>query len=88
MMVGGAVSYVAGLMASAVTAARCFARQIPLLVTAVASAAIASKVLVPTHGLLGAAFAVIITSTVLCAGEVVLLWSVLRNVSSPVPAEG
>jgi O-antigen/teichoic acid export membrane protein len=88
MMVGGAVTYVAGLMASAVTAARCFARQIPLLVTAVASAAIASKVLVPTHGLLGAAFAVIITSTVLCAGEVVLLWSVLRNVSSPVPAEG
>jgi len=87
MMVGGAVTYVAGLMGSAVTAARCFGRQIPLLVTAVASAAIASKVLVPTHGLLGAAFAVIITSTVLCAGEIVLLWSVLRDAKQPAAAE-
>ena len=88
MMVGGAVTYVAGLMASAVTAARCFGRQIPLLLTAVASAAIASKFLVPAHGLLGAAFAVIITSTVLCAGEVVLLWTVLRDASRPAAAEG
>ncbi len=88
MMVGGAITYIAGLIGSAVTSARCFGRQIPLLLTAVASAAIASKVLVPTHGLLGAAFVVVITSTVLCAGQVVLLWSVLRNVSQPAPAEG
>jgi hypothetical protein len=74
-------------MASAVTSARCFGRQIPLLMTAVASAAIASKVLIPTHGLLGAAFAVIITSTVLCAGEVVLLWFVLKNAGQQVASE-
>ena len=35
----------------------------------------------PKYGLLGAAFAVIITSTVLAAGEVVLLWYVLSNVN-------
>jgi O-antigen/teichoic acid export membrane protein len=68
MMVGGAMTYVAGLLGSAVTSARCFARQIPSL-AAVASATIASKFLMPYYGLVGAAFAVIITSTVLCAGE-------------------
>jgi O-antigen/teichoic acid export membrane protein len=88
MMVGGAITYVSGLMASAVTAARCFVRQIPVLATAVGAAALASWLLVPTHGLLGAAFAVIITSTVLGAGEVLLLWYVLSNVNQPVRAEG
>jgi len=88
MMVGGAFTYVAGLMASAVTAARCFARQIPVLATAVGAATLASYLLVPSHGLLGAAFAVIITSTVLGAGEVVLLWYVLSHANDPVPARG
>jgi O-antigen/teichoic acid export membrane protein len=87
MMVGGAITYVAGLMASAVTSARCFAPQIPLLMTAVASAAIASKLLIPTYGILGAAFAVIVTSTVLCAGEVILLWFVLKNAGQPAALE-
>jgi O-antigen/teichoic acid export membrane protein len=87
MMVGGSITYVAGLMASAVTAARCFARQIPVLATAVGSAALSSWLLVPAHGLLGAAFSVIITSTVLGAGEVVLLWYVLSNVNRPVAAQ-
>ena len=87
MMVAGAMTYAAGLMASAVTSARCFGPQIPLLMTAVASASIASKVLIPTHGLLGAAYAVIITSTVLCAGEVVLLWFVLKNAGQPAASE-
>ena len=88
MMVGGAMTYVSGLMASAVTAARCFIRQIPVLATAVGSAALASWVLVPRYGLLGAAFAVIITSTVLALGEVVLLWYVLSNVNRAAVAEG
>jgi len=88
MMVGGAMTYVSGLMASAVTSARCFARQIPVLATAVGAAALASMILVPKYGLLGAAFAVIITSTVLSAGEVVLLWYVLSNVNRLAEAEG
>jgi len=88
MMVGGAMTYVSGLMASAVTAARCFARQIPVLASAVGAAALASWMLVPKYGLLGAAFAVIVTSTVLSAGEVVLLWYVLSNVNRAAEAEG
>jgi O-antigen/teichoic acid export membrane protein len=88
MMVGGAMTYVSGLMASAVTSARCFVRQIPVLATAVGAAAISSYFLVPTHGLLGAAFSVIITSTTLTAGEIVLLWHVLSNVNSPAEAQG
>jgi O-antigen/teichoic acid export membrane protein len=88
MMVGGAMTYVSGLMASAVTSARCFSRQIPVLATAVGAAALASMILVPKYGLLGAAFAVIITSTVLGAGEVVLLWYVLSNVNRLAEAEG
>ena len=67
------MTYVASLMASPVTSARCFGRQIPMLATAVGAEALASMILVLKYGLLGAAFAVIITSTVLRAGEVVLL---------------
>jgi O-antigen/teichoic acid export membrane protein len=83
MMIGGGLSYLSSLMGSAVTATRCFTRQIPLLAIAVASTAVASKFLIPSHGLLGAAIAVIITSTVMCAGECVLLWYVFSK--APVP---
>jgi O-antigen/teichoic acid export membrane protein len=86
MMVGGAMSYIAALMASAVTSARCFGRQIPVLAAAVGAAALSSLLLVRSHGLLGAAWAVIITSTVLFAGEIILLWFVLRNAKRPTAA--
>jgi O-antigen/teichoic acid export membrane protein len=88
MMVGGAMTYVSSLMAAAVTSARCFARQIPVLASAVGAAALASWVLVPKYGLLGAAFAVIITSTVLSVGEVLLLWYVLSRLNRVAEAEG
>jgi hypothetical protein len=81
MMVGGAMTYVSGTMASAVTSARCFVQQIPVLALAVGSAALASYLLVPKYGLLGGAFAVITTSTVLSIGEVVLLWYILSKVN-------
>jgi O-antigen/teichoic acid export membrane protein len=79
MMVGGAMTYVSGIMASAVTSARCFVRQIPVLALAVGSSALTSYLLVPKYGLLGGAFAVITTSTVLAVGEIVLLWYILSN---------
>ena len=46
MMVGGAMSYIAAQMASAITSARCFAPQIPVLAAAVAAATLASWFLV------------------------------------------
>ncbi len=79
MMIGGGLSYLSGLMGTAVTATRCFGQQIPLLVIAVGSTALASKFLIPSHGLLGAALAVIITSAVMCVGECILLWYVFRK---------
>ena len=79
MMVGGAMSYIAAQMASAITSARCFAPQIPVLAAAVATATLASCVLVRSHGILGAAYAVIITSAVLLIGEIILLTIVLRK---------
>lgn len=88
LMAAGALSYLASLLGSAVTSARFFKPQIPLLLTAVATATISSLALIPSRGLLGAAFAVVITSTVLCAGEVVLLWLVLKDVNRPAAAEG
>jgi O-antigen/teichoic acid export membrane protein len=87
MMVAGALGYMANLLGSAVTSARHFKSQVPVLFVAVASGAIASWVLVPSRGLLGAAFAAAITSTVLCAGQAMLLWFVLRKASLPVQAE-
>jgi O-antigen/teichoic acid export membrane protein len=79
MMVGGAMSYIAAQMASAITSARCFAPQIPVLACSVAAATLASLFLVKSHGILGAAYSVIITSAVLLAGEVILLTFVLRK---------
>lgn len=79
MMVGGAMSYIAAQMASAITSARCFAPQIPVLTAAVAAATLASWLLVRSHGILGAAYAVIITSAVLLIGEIILLTLVLSK---------
>jgi O-antigen/teichoic acid export membrane protein len=79
MMVGGAMSYIAAQMASAITSARCFAPQIPVLACSVAAATLASLFLIKSHGILGAAYSVIITSAVLLAGEVILLTFVLRK---------
>jgi O-antigen/teichoic acid export membrane protein len=79
MMIGGAMCYSAAQMASAITSARCFAPQIPVLAAAVAAATLASLVLVRSHGILGAAYAVIVASGVLLVGEIILLTFVLRK---------
>src|ERR1700753_1185736 len=79
MMVGGAMSYIAAQMASAITSARCFAPQSPVLASCVPAATIASLFLVRSHGILGAAYSVIITSAVLLVGEIILLTVVLRK---------
>ncbi|HEY2823626.1 MAG TPA: oligosaccharide flippase family protein [Candidatus Acidoferrum sp.] len=79
MMIAGAMSYMAALMGSAITSARCFAPQIPVLATAVAAATLASLFLVKSHGILGAAYSVIVTSAVLLLGQIILLTFVLRK---------
>jgi O-antigen/teichoic acid export membrane protein len=79
MMVAGALTYIAAVMASAVTSARWFKPQIPVLAAAAASGAVSSMLLIPSHGLLGAGLAVVATSAVLCTGHAILLWNVRKN---------
>jgi len=85
MMVAGALSYVNGMLGPAVTSARLFKPQIPVLATAVAAAAISSMFLIPAHGLLGAAMAVVITAAVVFVGQGLLLLLVLRNMGGALP---
>jgi FkbM family methyltransferase len=78
-MVAAAIQYLAALMGSAITAARFFKPQIPLLASVVFTAGIISYWLIPTYGLLGAGFAIVVTSVVLLSGEMILLWWVFKQ---------
>jgi O-antigen/teichoic acid export membrane protein len=82
MMVAGALTYANGLLGPAVTSARLFKPQIPVLALAVAAAAISSLLLIPTRGLLGAALAVVVTGVVVCTGQALLLLFVLRKMDA------
>lgn len=79
MMVAGALTYVGAVFASAVTSARAFNPQIPVLAAAVSAGAIASYLLIRPYGLLGAGLAVVVTSAVLCTGHGILLLWVRKN---------
>jgi O-antigen/teichoic acid export membrane protein len=73
IMMAGAISYLAVLTGVALTSARIFKPQIPLLVVVCVTCTCASFWLVPSRGLRGAGLAMIITSAVLLAGEAVLM---------------
>jgi O-antigen/teichoic acid export membrane protein len=79
MMVAGTFGYVASLLGSAVTSARFFKQQIPMLIAVVAAAALSSWLLIPHYGLLGAGYAVMTTSAVVCVGQAILLWLVQKK---------
>jgi O-antigen/teichoic acid export membrane protein len=79
IMVAGAIQYLAALMASAATAARFFKPQIPLLAAVVVASGILSYWLIPSYGLLGAGLAIVASSIVLLAGEMILLSWVLSD---------
>jgi FkbM family methyltransferase len=79
IMIAAAIQYLAALMGSAATAARFFKPQIPLLAGVVVTAGVVSYWLIPRYGLLGAGFAIVVTSAVLLLGETILLWWVLRE---------
>jgi O-antigen/teichoic acid export membrane protein len=83
MMGAGVFSYIGTMLGTAVTSARFFKAQIPVLATAVGAAALASLLLIRSHGLLGAGFAVMITSAVLCAGQATVMWFAIRKMRQP-----
>jgi O-antigen/teichoic acid export membrane protein len=86
MMVAGALTYVAAMLASAVTSARSFKPQIPVLAAAASAGAISSYFLIHAYGLLGAGFAVVTTSAVLCTGHGILLLRVRKNMAAAAAA--
>jgi O-antigen/teichoic acid export membrane protein len=65
--------YLGSTLGYAVTAVRCFKPQLPLFTIAAASTALACMALVPSHGLRGAAMAILISAVVQCAGSARLL---------------
>jgi O-antigen/teichoic acid export membrane protein len=83
MMIAGALTYVASVLASAVTSARSFKPQIPVLASAASAGAISSWLLIHPYGLLGAGLAVVTTSAVLCTGHAILLLRVRKSMTEP-----
>jgi O-antigen/teichoic acid export membrane protein len=64
LMVAAGIQYVASFLGYGLTAARYFRIQVPLLLTTTLSLAIACLGLIPSQGLMGAAFALIVASSV------------------------
>jgi O-antigen/teichoic acid export membrane protein len=79
MMVAAAVSYVASFFGYAITAARRFLIQAPLFIGVAVITGIASIVLVPRYGALGAALAMLISSIAQLAGSVAILSRALKS---------
>ena len=72
LMVAGAVGYLASLLGYAVTAARSFRAQAPLFVVVTIATVVASALLIPAYGLMGAAIASGISAAVQLAGLAIL----------------
>lgn len=69
-MVTALVQYTASFFGYGMTAARYFRVQVPIFIVVVATTLIASYILIPSYGLVGAVFALIISSTVNLFGVV------------------
>ncbi|MFL6449379.1 MAG: lipopolysaccharide biosynthesis protein [Bryobacteraceae bacterium] len=70
--------YLGSTLGYAVTAARCFTPQLPLFTVAAITTGLACLAMVPSHGLRGAAIAILISAAVQCAGSAGLLFRSLR----------
>jgi O-antigen/teichoic acid export membrane protein len=88
LMVSAALWYVAIFLAAALTSARQFASQVPLFAVGAIATGIGTWVLVPTHGLAGAALALGAGMLVRIGGGALQLGRVLRNAPQAAPASG
>lgn len=73
LMAASGALYLGSMMGVAVTAARCFAPQLPLFALSAAATTMACFLLIPTMGMRGAAAAIFISSIVQSAGGALLL---------------
>lgn len=73
LMAASGFLYLGSMLGCAVTAVRCFIPQLPLFAIAAVATAVASMLLVPSHGLRGAAMAILVSAIIQCAGGAYLL---------------
>jgi O-antigen/teichoic acid export membrane protein len=87
LSVGMAITWIASTLGFAVTAARHLAVQLPIVAAATLACLAANAWLVPTHGLVGAAWSSIIMASVLAAGYLLMAARVVRT-PAPVGIDG
>ena len=86
IVVAGAIDYLSSVIGFAVTSARAFYPQIPLLSVVSVAAVLSSFLFIRAYGMAGAGFATVCTSLTLFLGELILLYRVLnahRGVRQP-----
>jgi O-antigen/teichoic acid export membrane protein len=79
VMIAAAIYCVTAILANAMTAARIFKPQPALFAAVMLVSAVACFLWVPTHGIQGAAFAIILAAATQLVGSLVLLLPVLRT---------
>lgn len=79
IMLAGGVGYIASILGFAMTAARRFRIQVPLFAVVLLVTIAACWILIPTHGLVGAAWALIAAALVQTVGSGGVVWSALRS---------
>lgn len=82
LTIGVAITWVASVLGFAVTAARQLTIQLPIVAVSTLACLFANAWLVPTHGLIGAAWSSIIMASALTAGYVVVAVRAIRAPSS------
>jgi O-antigen/teichoic acid export membrane protein len=83
LITAGCIGYVTYALGIAMTAARCFALQIPLLLVTAGVTALCCRLLIPAHGLIGGAQASLIGNLVHLAGAVTILFVWTSRLRSP-----
>ncbi len=79
LMVAAAIWYVAGIFSTAVTATRSFRIQMPIMVASLSVTGVVCFLLMPSYGLTGAAWSVIVGMIVRLLGNVLALGIVVKN---------
>jgi O-antigen/teichoic acid export membrane protein len=88
IMAAGVLDYLSSVIGFAVTSARAFYPQIPLLSAVTVAALVSSFFFIRSNGMIGAGYATICTSLTLFVGEIILLARVLherRAIIEPLP---
>jgi O-antigen/teichoic acid export membrane protein len=81
MVATAGVTSIGSFIGYGVTAARKFREQVPLIVCSTASAVIASIILIPRMGLMGAALALLSSAVVMAIGALLILVAAVRAVA-------